>query len=233
MKLPHRRLWTRKEVETFNRTGPPVEMAFPTSEQEAEAEDWAAAQAARRRNEDSVGRLMADLERLAVPGEDYVRAFEQAEWRRREDPLGTQLRSAPLVEPDSDEIEAVADEQERLRSEAAALDLERRARSPEAADQRMSPVYSRPPIALPEDWTIEVTATAKKEIHRLPRDQRERIEAAFESLQGGNADLCQIKGSPGHFRLRVGERRALLKIVPREKVIRVLRVRSRGSVYEP
>lgn len=71
---------------------------------------------------------------------------------------------------------------------------------------------------------------AAKTLRKLPRNERERILAAFERLPAG--DVRSLKGRPGEWRLRVGDWRALIRLDSEACVLVVTAVKPRGRAYD-
>jgi mRNA interferase RelE/StbE len=69
---------------------------------------------------------------------------------------------------------------------------------------------------------------AMKFIARLPREQRERIKEAIESIPAG--DILPLKGYEGWFRLRIGGFRLIYKIM--DECIYIDTIGPRGDVYK-
>jgi mRNA interferase RelE/StbE len=78
--------------------------------------------------------------------------------------------------------------------------------------------------------TIEWTGPAAKDIDRLDRKLRERIAAAVDRFATtGHGDVKALKGSPGEYRLRVGDWRVRFSVNAGK--MRVERVLPRGGAY--
>lgn len=62
-------------------------------------------------------------------------------------------------------------------------------------------------------WAVELSATAEKELRRLPRDRRARIDAAIDEMERDPlaGDVKPLKGHEwkGHSRKRVGPYRII------------------------
>lgn len=80
------------------------------------------------------------------------------------------------------------------------------------------------------------SATARREIQRIPGDDALRIGEALVSLAGETDPKRQVKRvqggqNPPFYSLRVGEYRAILTIVDDVMVIHVIEVGHRRTVY--
>jgi mRNA-degrading endonuclease RelE of RelBE toxin-antitoxin system len=73
---------------------------------------------------------------------------------------------------------------------------------------------------------------ARKDLRRLSRTDRERVERAVKDLPAG--DIRQLAGwRPPTWRLRVGTWRVLYRLDPAARVLTVLTIRPRGNAYQP
>lgn len=82
------------------------------------------------------------------------------------------------------------------------------------------------------NWRVEWTEGAIDSVERLDRRTRERMVRAVERLADiGHGDVRRVQGSGGELAFRVGSWRVFFVYVPAEQLIRVLRVRPRGSAY--
>jgi mRNA interferase RelE/StbE len=72
---------------------------------------------------------------------------------------------------------------------------------------------------------------AEKYLNRLNANDRDRIDDAIEGLEKNppEGDIRPVKGSPGFFRLRIGNYRLLFRI--NEKGILITHIDPRGQVY--
>ena len=83
-------------------------------------------------------------------------------------------------------------------------------------------------------WGIDWTEGAVDNMERLDRRTRERIVSAVERLaEIGHGDVRRVQRSGGELALRVGGWRVFFVYLPAEQLIRILRVRPRGSAYRP
>lgn len=70
---------------------------------------------------------------------------------------------------------------------------------------------------------------AVKAINGMDRATKQRIKAGIEKIPQG--DIKPLKGSPGTYRLRVGDWRILFSY-PEENTILVEKIGPRGGVYK-
>ena len=82
-------------------------------------------------------------------------------------------------------------------------------------------------------WRVELSDPAQKDIARIPRPERERILDALSALAEDpyQQQVRRLVGRP-EWRLRVGDRRALLQVDERNRVIVVTAIGPRGDVYK-
>ena len=80
---------------------------------------------------------------------------------------------------------------------------------------------------------LEITEPAQKDFANLDRRTQRRIRAALDRLltYPQAADLKKLQGSPGKWRLRVGDWRIILEANPEKELLYVLRVRHRREAY--
>ena len=76
---------------------------------------------------------------------------------------------------------------------------------------------------------IEYARGAVKVINSLDRPTKQRIKAGIEKLPQG--DIKPYKGSPGTYRLRVGDWRILFSY-PEDDTILIEKIGPRGGVYK-
>ena len=83
---------------------------------------------------------------------------------------------------------------------------------------------------------IQTTPAAQKEIDRLPRQSRARVEAAIANL----ADDPRPQGArnlhgtvENTYRVRVGNYRVIYRIYDAELVVLIVRVGDRKDIYRP
>ena len=76
---------------------------------------------------------------------------------------------------------------------------------------------------------IEYARAAVKVINSMDRPTKQRIKAGIEKRPAG--DIKPYKGSPGTYRLRVGDWRILFSY-PEEDTILIEKIGPRGGVYK-
>lgn len=76
---------------------------------------------------------------------------------------------------------------------------------------------------------IEYAHAAVKVINSMDRPTKQRIKAGIEKLPQG--DIKPYKGSPGTYRLRVGDWRILFSY-PEDDTILIEKIGPRGGVYK-
>lgn len=76
---------------------------------------------------------------------------------------------------------------------------------------------------------VEYARAAVKVINGMDRLTKQRIKAGIEKLPTG--DIKPYKGSPGTYRLRVGDWRILFSY-PEEGTILIEKIGPRGGVYK-
>ena len=72
---------------------------------------------------------------------------------------------------------------------------------------------------------------AQKFILKQPPAQRIRLLAAIKRLPD-EGDRKTLKGSPGYFRLRVGDYRVIYTVENKKLIVRIVNVGNRGDVYK-
>ena len=78
--------------------------------------------------------------------------------------------------------------------------------------------------------TVEWKAAARAELRTIPRDQAITILQAITRLvRDDRGDVTRLAGSPGEFRLRVGDWRVRFERIPGG--LRILHVRNRSQAY--
>lgn len=77
-----------------------------------------------------------------------------------------------------------------------------------------------------------LTQTALKQLSRLGRRDRERIQRAMDLLPQ-QGDVRRLTGLPNAWRLRVGEWRILWEPDAERRVVQVTQILPRGSAYKP
>ena len=83
-------------------------------------------------------------------------------------------------------------------------------------------------------YSVELKASARKELERLPTQLIERIFPKLESLavEPRPVGCKKLKGGQGEWRIRVGEYRVVYTIDDEQMLISVTRIRHRSEVYE-
>lgn len=76
---------------------------------------------------------------------------------------------------------------------------------------------------------VEYARAAVKVINSMDRSTKQRIKAGIEKLPQG--DIKPYKGSPGTYRLRVGDWRILFSY-PEDGTILIEKIGPRGGVYK-
>lgn len=77
--------------------------------------------------------------------------------------------------------------------------------------------------------TIEYSKRAVKAIREMDRASKQRIKAAIDKLPDG--DIKPLRGSPGLYRLRVGDRRVVFSYPDNDTVL-IEKIAPRGDVYK-
>lgn len=78
-------------------------------------------------------------------------------------------------------------------------------------------------------YDLAYSKQAVKAIGRMDRPTKQRIKSAVETLPQG--DVRPLKGSPGTFRLRVGDWRILFSYVGEDTIL-IEKIAPRGEVYK-
>lgn len=89
------------------------------------------------------------------------------------------------------------------------------------------------------DWRVEFERTAKKSLDKLDGQVRIAILGKLSQLcadmAGSNRstslDVSQLKGQAGHFRLRVGDWRVILRFEHDRLVVLVIELGHRSEIY--
>lgn len=81
------------------------------------------------------------------------------------------------------------------------------------------------------NWRVLVTDGAAKQIRRLPRKDRDRVEQAAEDMGADpfGGDIVKLGGGEDTWRRRVGAYRILFKVLSGEKIIFIREVKRRTS----
>lgn len=82
-------------------------------------------------------------------------------------------------------------------------------------------------------YRVELTANARKEIIRAPKEIRVRIEKALDGLRYDPRPHGCIKlaGADNNYRVRVGDWRIVYRIWDAVLEVEVIRIANRGDVY--
>ena len=83
----------------------------------------------------------------------------------------------------------------------------------------------------PPTWRVEISEPARRQIERLPQQDRRRVLDKVAALRSGTARIEKLEGRPDEYRLRVGDLRVLLFRPDREHVLVVTAVLPRGRAY--
>ena len=82
-------------------------------------------------------------------------------------------------------------------------------------------------------YRIEVSATAEKQIRKLPRDDQVRVLRAIHSLATEPAPpgSRRVRGYDNVFRIRVSTYRVLYRVQGRRLLIIILKIGHRREIY--
>jgi mRNA interferase RelE/StbE len=82
-------------------------------------------------------------------------------------------------------------------------------------------------------FRVEFTRKAEKQIRKLDRQVRDRVDSAIDGLAENPrpANYKPLKGSP-YARIRVGDYRVIYEVRDREVLVLVLEVGHRRDVYD-
>ena len=85
----------------------------------------------------------------------------------------------------------------------------------------------------PAGYRFEYSRAAIRDLKRLDRPVRERVVMALERLVAPETvgDIRALTGTPGEFRLRVGDWRVRYELDTEHEKLFVLRVLPRGRAY--
>lgn len=76
---------------------------------------------------------------------------------------------------------------------------------------------------------IEYSKRAVKAINGMDIQTKRRIKTGIEGIPNG--DIKPLKGSNGHYRLRVGDWRIIFSF-PKQDVVLIEKIAPRGEVYK-
>ena len=82
-------------------------------------------------------------------------------------------------------------------------------------------------------FRIEVSATAEKQIRKLPREDQVRVLRAIRSLatEPTPPGVRKVRGYDDVFRIRVGTYRVLYRVEGRRLLIIILKLGHRREIY--
>lgn len=82
-------------------------------------------------------------------------------------------------------------------------------------------------------WRVLIAPQAEKAMKRLPAHEQARFRVAIDRLAAGphQVSVKRLRGRP-EWSLRVGGRRALLRVDHQARVIVVVAIGPRGDVYK-
>lgn len=83
-------------------------------------------------------------------------------------------------------------------------------------------------------YNITYRKLAAKSFLKLPAAYQVRFRTAFNQLAAGDSiglDVKKLEGREG-FRLRIGDYRAIYRIIDAVMVIEVVKIGSRGDIYK-
>jgi mRNA interferase RelE/StbE len=83
------------------------------------------------------------------------------------------------------------------------------------------------------DFRIEVSATAEKQIRKLPREHQVRVLQAIRALarEPKPPGSRRIRGYEDVYRIRVGTYRVLYRVEAQRLVIIILKIGHRRDIY--
>lgn len=83
-------------------------------------------------------------------------------------------------------------------------------------------------------YAVELKASARKELERLPAKLVQRIFPRLEALamEPRPAGCKKLKGGDAEWRIRVGDYRVVYVIDDAKLLVTVTRIRNRSDVYE-
>jgi mRNA interferase RelE/StbE len=87
---------------------------------------------------------------------------------------------------------------------------------------------------VPDPWPVDFASSARRDLVRLDKQDRERIVEALERLAAGDprSDVKRLQGyREPTFRLRVGELRVIFARDHAARSIQVYAVGPRGGIY--
>jgi mRNA interferase RelE/StbE len=83
-------------------------------------------------------------------------------------------------------------------------------------------------------YAVELKASARKELERLPAKLVQRIFPRLEALatEPRPAGCKKLKGGDNEWRIRVGDYRVVYVIDDAKQLVTVTRIRNRSDVYD-
>lgn len=83
-------------------------------------------------------------------------------------------------------------------------------------------------------YIVQITPPAAKELERLPPPIRALIVLRIRALADNPRPpgVKKLKGEPNGWRIRVGDYRVVYEIHDKILLVRVVRIRHRGSAYD-
>ena len=83
------------------------------------------------------------------------------------------------------------------------------------------------------NWAVELSATAEKELKRLPRDRQRRVESAIDEMEHDPfaGDVKPLKGPDwkGRYRKRVGPDRIIFTVDHKIRAVAISAVLIRSE----
>ena len=82
-------------------------------------------------------------------------------------------------------------------------------------------------------YEVRIAPAARKEIDRLPRQPRERVESAIVALAHNPRPVgsCKLEGTDDTYRIRVGNYRVVYRVYDTELVVLIVKVGDRKDIY--
>ena len=84
-------------------------------------------------------------------------------------------------------------------------------------------------------YTVQLTASAKKALGRMPPDIRERLTLAVAALRSDPRPpgVVKLTGEDNVYRVRVGDYRILYEIHDNSLIVIVVKIAHRRDAYRP
>lgn len=88
-------------------------------------------------------------------------------------------------------------------------------------------------MANDDNYTINVTPSAKRDLERLARDVLRRLDRKIQTLVSNPRPFGAVKltNEETLYRVRVGDYRIVYQVNDGTHVVTIVRVRKRGEVY--